>query len=192
MIELQINPQSSQFVRLDDPPIYNENGLNGEHDEVLQVHHLGVEYTGINQQVEYVGQQYIEPFIIVEEAILCEKKDIKRLYTIALNIVNNCIEEHNDAHGSEVNNLFEVDCMPYIDVKIFLFLPKAIITNYVQSKLRNGKQRLESDIAYFLKDVADYSTEHIIPTKGSIEHEPSYIENSFFGADQEHIFFLYF
>ena len=30
IIKLQINPQSSYFVKFDDPPIYNENGLNGE------------------------------------------------------------------------------------------------------------------------------------------------------------------
>lgn len=30
IIKLQINPQSSYFVKFDDPLIYNENGLNGE------------------------------------------------------------------------------------------------------------------------------------------------------------------
>ena len=84
MIEFEINPQSSYFVRFDDPPIYNENGLNGEHDEALQVHQLGVEPTGRNQQVIYVGQQDIEPIIIEKEAISCKRKMIKRLYIIAL------------------------------------------------------------------------------------------------------------
>ena len=52
IIKLQINPQSSHFVKFDDPPIYNENGLNGEQDEALQAHQLGVEPIGRNQQVE--------------------------------------------------------------------------------------------------------------------------------------------
>ena len=106
---MQINQQSSYFVKFEDPPIYNENGLNGEQDKALQVHQLGVEHTGRNHQVGYVGQQYIEPSIIAKEAILCKKKDNKE-------IVYHCSEEHNDAHGSEVNNLFEVDHMSYSNV----------------------------------------------------------------------------
>lgn len=104
----------------------------------------------------YVGQQYIEPSIIEKEVILGKKKFDKE-------IVYHCIEEHNDAHGSEVNNIFEVDHMSYSNVKNFLF-PEVRITNYFQSKLRNEKWRHESDIDHFLKDVADCSVEHIIPT----------------------------
>ena len=57
IIKLQINPQSSYFVKFYDPIIYNENGLNGEQDEALQVHRLGVEHIGTSQQVEYFGQK---------------------------------------------------------------------------------------------------------------------------------------
>lgn len=64
-----------------------------------------------------VGQQYIQPFIITKEAILCKNKVDK-------DSVYHCIEEHNDAHGSEVNNLFEVGHMTYSDVEKILFLPK--------------------------------------------------------------------
>lgn len=56
IIKLQINPQSSYLVKFDDPPIYNESGLNGERDEALQVYQLGVEPIGRNQQMECVGQ----------------------------------------------------------------------------------------------------------------------------------------
>jgi len=52
---------------------------------------LGVEPTGRNQQVRYVGQQYIEQIIIAKEDISCKKKADKE-------IVYHCIEEHNDAH----------------------------------------------------------------------------------------------
>ena len=68
------------------------------------MHQLGVEPTRRNQHEGYVGQQYIEPYIIAKEPILCEKKDDNE-------IVYHCIEEHKDVHGSEVNNLFEVDHM---------------------------------------------------------------------------------
>lgn len=132
LINLQINPQRSYFVKFDGPPTYNKNGLNGEQDKALQVDQLGVEHRGRNQQVGYAGNQYIEPFIIEKEAILCKKKVYKE-------IVYHCIEEHNDAHGSKINNLFEVDHMSYSDVKKFLFLPEVIITNYFQSKLRDEK-----------------------------------------------------
>ena len=103
-----------------------------------------------------VGQQYVEPFIIAKEAILCKNKVDKE-------IVYHCIEEHNDAHGLEVNNLFEVRHMSYSDVKFFLFLPEIIITKYFQSKLRDEKWRHKNDIDHFLKDVADCCIEYIIP-----------------------------
>lgn len=108
--------------------------------------------------MRYVGQQYIEPSIIAKEVILCKNKVDKE-------IVYQCIEEHNDAHGSELNNLFEVDHMSYSNVKNFLFLPEVRITNYFQLKLRDDKWRHESDIDHFLKYVVDCSVEHIIPTK---------------------------
>ena len=160
MIELQINPQSSYFLKFDDSPIYNENGLNGEQVEVLQVHQLSLEHTVRNQQEGYVGQQYIEPSIIAKEVILCKKEADKE-------VVYHCIEEHNDAHGSKINNLFEGDHMSYSNVKKIIFLPEDRITNYFQS--RDEKWRHESDIDHFIKDIADCSAEHIIPTKGSIE-----------------------
>lgn len=112
--------------------------------------------------MENVGQQYVEPFIIAKEAILCKKKADKE-------IVYHCIEEHDDAHGSEVNNLFEVGHMSYSDVKNFLSFPEVIITNYFQSKLKDENWRHKSDIDDFLKDVADCSIEHIIPIEGLFE-----------------------
>lgn len=104
---MQINPQSSYFIKFDDPPIFNESGLNGEQDEDLQVYHLGVEPIGRNQRVEYVGQQYLEPSIIEKDAFSYKKEAYK-------GVVFHCIEEHNDAHGSKVRNLFEVDRMSYL------------------------------------------------------------------------------
>ena len=85
IIKLQINPERYYLDNFDGPPIHNENGLNGEQDEALQVHQLGVEPTGRNQQVRYVGQQYIKPIIIAKETISCKRKDDKE-------IIYHCIE----------------------------------------------------------------------------------------------------
>ena len=38
IIKLQINSYRSYIDKFDGPPIYNENGLNGEQDEALQFH----------------------------------------------------------------------------------------------------------------------------------------------------------
>jgi len=104
---------------------YSNERTGVSQDEDLQAQQLGVGHREENQQVGNVGQQYVKPFIIANEDILGKKKDDKE-------IVYHYIEEHNDAYGSKVNNLFEFGHMSCSDVKIFLFLLEVIITNYFQ------------------------------------------------------------
>lgn len=74
----------------------------------------------------------VEPFIIAKEAILCKKKVDKES-------VYHCIGEHNDAHGLEVNNLFEVGHMSDSDVNFFFFLRSQLQIIFNQgSEMKSG------------------------------------------------------
>ena len=78
--------------------------------------------------------------------------------------------------------------MSYSNVKKFPFLPEVTITSYFRSNLRDEKWRHESDIDNFLEDVTNFSIMHIVPIEGLFGQEPSYIENLFFGTNQDHNF----